>query len=407
MSTILVLAGGLDQVKLIQSLKSRGYCVVLVDFNVNPIAKPYCDFHEQVSTLDVEEVEKCAKKYQVSSIITACTDQALLTAAEVSEKLSLFFPHSANETKLLTNKKWMKEHFHKNGLLSSSYQVAKHFSELNIKTNDFPLVIKPVDSNSSKGVFKVNNHKELENRFLQVKKYSRDKQVIVESFNEGVEISIDGFVDSNGFAHLLLISRSFKNGTGDNGFPISGSLYCPDFFNSHSIQISDLLQRVAKTFKLTNTPLLVQAILTDKNVSIIELSARCGGGMKHRLIEAVSGFNIIDATIDSILGKPAKVKDIILSNQCWMMKYLYAELGKIKIANYDPAIKDAEVWLTKFAGTVISGNSTSSDRVGSILLSGDDFSQLSYKLKDLYDQINIIDYEGNDILMRSDLKALN
>ena len=86
---ILVLAGGADQIALIQELKSRGHEVVLLDYFENPPAKPYADKHIVASTLDVEAVEKYAKEENVSLICTACTDQALLSVSYVSERLGL------------------------------------------------------------------------------------------------------------------------------------------------------------------------------------------------------------------------------------------------------------------------------------------------------------------------------
>lgn len=45
----------------------------------------------QISTLDEDRIYEFAKKERVNLVTTACTDQALLTAANVSEKLGLSF----------------------------------------------------------------------------------------------------------------------------------------------------------------------------------------------------------------------------------------------------------------------------------------------------------------------------
>ena len=86
---ILVLAGGSDQIALINELKYRGHEVVLVDYFENPPAKPYADKHIVASTLDVEAVKQVAYDENVSLVCTACTDQALLTVANVAEQLKL------------------------------------------------------------------------------------------------------------------------------------------------------------------------------------------------------------------------------------------------------------------------------------------------------------------------------
>ena len=56
---ILVLAGGADQIALIQELRSRNVQnIVLIDYYENPPAKKYADKHVVASTLDVEAVKR-------------------------------------------------------------------------------------------------------------------------------------------------------------------------------------------------------------------------------------------------------------------------------------------------------------------------------------------------------------
>ena len=86
---ILVLAGGADQIALIKELQLRNHEVVLVDYFENPPAKQYVKKHIIASTLDVEKVLEIAISEKVDILTTACTDQALLTVANVSEQLGL------------------------------------------------------------------------------------------------------------------------------------------------------------------------------------------------------------------------------------------------------------------------------------------------------------------------------
>ena len=85
----LVLAGGFPQIALIEELKKRNITVLLADYYPNPVAKPYADEFYQVSTLDIAAITELARTEKVDFLITACTDQALLTVAKVSEELGL------------------------------------------------------------------------------------------------------------------------------------------------------------------------------------------------------------------------------------------------------------------------------------------------------------------------------
>ena len=86
---ILVLAGGADQLALIKELQKRGHEVILLDFLDNPPAKEVVTTHIKESTLDSDKVKEVAVRENVDMICTACTDQALLTVAKVSEELNL------------------------------------------------------------------------------------------------------------------------------------------------------------------------------------------------------------------------------------------------------------------------------------------------------------------------------
>ena len=107
--TALVLAGGYPQIALIRELKSRGITTVLCDYYENPVARPYADIFYQESTLDIPAITRVAQQEQVDFLITVCTDQALLTVAQVSEALGLPC-YISHETALnVTNKAYMKK----------------------------------------------------------------------------------------------------------------------------------------------------------------------------------------------------------------------------------------------------------------------------------------------------------
>ena len=78
---------------MIKELRNRGNIVYLADYFENPPAKQYADKHFQISTLDENAVYELAKKEQVDLITTACTDQALMTVASVSEKATFTVLH--------------------------------------------------------------------------------------------------------------------------------------------------------------------------------------------------------------------------------------------------------------------------------------------------------------------------
>lgn len=192
----LVLAGGFPQITLIEKLKLKGFYTVLADWNENPVAKKYADKYYQVSTLDIDAVEKIANYERVDFLITVCTDQALLTVAKVSEDLGLPCYIDYQTALNVTNKQYMKDIFVKSGISTAKHLILEDLSSGKIEELRFPLITKPVDCNSSKGVSKVKCFDELLNAFYYAKKCSRTNTAIIEEYIEGKELSVDVYVDS-------------------------------------------------------------------------------------------------------------------------------------------------------------------------------------------------------------------
>ena len=360
----IVLGGGNDQISLITALKKRGYIVWMIDYNQNPIAKPFADYHIMKSTLNEAEVRDVIEHVRPDLIITCCTDQALFIAAEMAEEFGLFFPISAIQAKHLTNKKWMKGVLEQAHIPTAKSIIAKEFDASNFSDLSLPIVIKPVDSNSSKGVVKVNNKSELELCFSYSSQYSRSGEVICEEYLEGTEISIDAYV-RNGKAIYLLSSILEKLGGNRTDFPICRSISPAPLSINAQRGIICILQKIVDAFELVNCPLIVQAMIKDDEIRVIELSARTGGGSKHHLINFMTGINVIELFIDDCEKKYSPIEPILIDRKL-AMQYIYAEpcvFGHIEgLEKLKQEKKIIDYYIYKTKGMEIRNASNSGDR---------------------------------------------
>ena len=128
-----MLAGGSDQIALINELKSRGHYVILVDYFDNPPARNYADEHVQASTLDVEKVRETVVLKKADLVCTACTDQALLTVADVSQQLGLPCYISYQTALNVTNKSYMKRRMIEAGIPTARFVIVDSFDEEKIE----------------------------------------------------------------------------------------------------------------------------------------------------------------------------------------------------------------------------------------------------------------------------------
>ena len=394
-----MLAGGFDQIALIRELKNRGHFVVLVDYYENPPAKQYSDKHIVASTLDVEKVELIAKVEQVELICTACTDQALLTVAYVSERLGLPCYISYQTGLNVTNKSYMKDVLVKNNIPTSRYSIVSEPDIEYVKDFSYPLVVKPVDCNSSKGVKRVDNDDDFVSCVKDALNYSRTRTAIVEEFKEGTEISADFYID-HGKAKFLSATTSLKI-KNRKSFTIIGSDY-PAVDCIQQERLISIASSISKAFLLDNTPLLIQLIINKDEISVLEFSARMGGGSKYRLIQVLSGVNIMSTYVDRILGGFPTVNPVKQVDYCKLI-YLYCNPGVFDhVEGFDELVSfgyidDFFVYKTK--GMEIHGAETSGDRPAGYLCTSSNQELLNQKIKYIDAHLKVISKYGDDIML--------
>lgn len=399
----LVLAGGFPQIALIKELKSRGIETLLADWGSNPVAKEYADKFYQVSTLDVEAIKSMAINENVDFLITACTDQALLTVAKVSEELKLPCYIDYKTALNVTNKAYMKKVFIKNDISTAKYVIMGKLDLKQLKELPFPLIVKPVDCNSSKGVKKVENIEELELAFAEAVSFSRTKTAIIEQYIDGPEISVDVYVE-NGKAHVLCISNNDKISDKDKFIIFRGR--CPAR-ETEKIreQIETIAQQIADAFNLKNSPMLIQLITDGEKAYVLEFSARTGGGTKFLRIKTLTEFDVIKAVVDLTLGQVPHVEEI--KNKIFLAdEFIYCNNGIFDhLEGFDELKANGTIrdyYLFKNKGAVLGGVNSSGDRIAGFTIVAETLENLIEKHNKVAGRIKVIDSVGQDI-MRHDL----
>lgn len=405
----LVLAGGLPQIKLINELKSRNIETLLADYYPNPVAKPYADHFFQISTLDVEAIADLTKREKVDFLITVCTDQALLTVAKVSEELGLPCYIDYKTALDVTNKQYMKDVFIKNNISTARYVVSGKFKENEISDFSYPLIVKPVDCNSSKGVKKVEDLSELKCAFEEAVQMSRTKTAIIETFIQGKEYSVDVYVE-NGIAKVLNVSELEKIPEKDK-FVIFRSACLGNISDLINQKIQYTAQQIAEAFGLTNSPMLIQLMADDSNVYVLEFSARTGGGEKFRVIESVTGFDVIKAVVDLTLGETPSVQKCVPDFKYVATEFIYCNPGVFEeVLGLEYLEKNniiSDFYLFKWNGAVFDTIENSGDRVAGFTICGNSEEELNKKHEIVISNLKVLDVNGNDIMRKDLLPPLN
>ena len=403
MKKALVLCATVPHTLLIEKLKARGYCTLVADMNPKAPAVPVADEFVSISAFDKEAIAQYAKENAIDLVISSCSEQANSVSCYVGEKLGLPHPYSYETSLDVTNKGRMKKLFKAGGVTTSDFMLFRQIEELEKCDLAYPLVVKPVDAYSSKGVHKANNYDELTEYAKDALKVSHSGQGIAEEYCPGVEIQVD-CAAIEGKAHVLM-TRS-KRTLSQNAIELNsgGSIVPADITEAERAQAAVLAQRIADAFGLRNTPFFYQARLHNGVISVLEFAPRIGGGLSFQMVRRATGVDIVDLSIQSFLGEKMTLDGMFPQCRHLSTLLLYMEPGIFgEVTGLDDLLADGTVdygAVLKKRGDIVDANRTSSNRAVTLLMTAKSKEELEEKTQKALRNIDILDMNGNSRLAR-------
>ena len=400
----IVLGGTLPHVTLVERLHARGYGVLLVDYLDNPPAKRVADEHVQISTLDKEAVLALAKERRAALVISACIDQANSVCCYVAEKLGLPHPYSYETSLAVTEKGRMKAAFVKNGIPTAAYQEVASVEEVNWGNVSYPAVVKPVDCNSSKGVRRVANAEEATIRLGEALVMSRAGKAIIEEFNVGDEIQVDCVASADGVKVMMTRLKRKVAAEGD-AFVLQswGSVFPAPLDASLKARSTDVAERIAVAFGLTNTPFFYQATVVGGDIRVIEFAPRVGGGMSSQILLESAGYDPVKCVVDSFFGReihvsPVEQKRFRSTNILYMKAGTFGGIDGLDELRAEGVVTDIVVYRRR--GDVVDGDLRSSNRVATLVIDGATYDEVRRKSRRALEMVEIRDPSGAPMLNR-------
>lgn len=404
MKSALVLAGGISQAALICELKLRGYKTILADMNPNCYAASFADEFQPISAMDYEGLYEYAAREHVDMVITACADQILLAETYVCEKLGLRSYISHETAKKISDKMYMKEIFKKNNIPSSKFVTLDTFDSNLVSSLQFPVIVKPVDTYSARGVRKCNDMEEAERNFNNALKTNRKhKAVIIEEYKEGQELTVEFYVE-NGKAKLLCCGgkEKLKNGL----FASYGSIYPAPISEEVKQKIIEIGQGIAEAFGLINSPMLVQLITDGTDAFVLEFSPRTGGFIKYEIVNRMSGFDPIKTIVDLHEGIVPHFEQIRPEKNYLISCFLYCDKGILNsYSGFDEAKKEGlltKYWQVRPKGFQFKHIESNGDRAACFITQDDTYEGVIAKYIKAKEMVKVLDQDGNN-LIRLDL----
>lgn len=298
--SIAIIGASYLQLPLVLKAKEMQLRVICFAWEDGAVCAEVADKFYPVSIVEKEEILSICIKEHIDGICTIASDVAAPTVAYVAEKMHLV-GNSYTTALCASNKFLMRQAFNNYQIPSPSFLQIDNVEALPLELR-FPLIVKPVDRSGSLAVFKVNDRKSLEESIQRALQASFSKQVIIEEFVEGCEISVE-FISYKGKHYPLAITD--KVTTGAPHF-VELEHHQPSSLSADvQNEVNELTIKALNSLGVINGASHTEYKITDQsNIFIIELGARMGGDfIGSHLVPLSTGYDFLKGVIDVALGQ--------------------------------------------------------------------------------------------------------
>ena len=389
---VLVLGAGVYQVPGIEIAKEMGYRAIVLSYNINDYpGSKIADISLNVDTTDILKVLEIARTYNIMGVFTTGTDVALPALGKVNDELGLCGP-SYESCLFSSDKVRMKKAFKSNDVPTARFEVVHTFEDA-IKAAEligYPVMVKATQSSGSRGITKVVSVGEMQGAWEYAKRFSKaDEDVLVEEYLCGDEFGAQAFIH-NGDVKLVCPHNDTTTAP-PRCVPIGHSY--PYANNELADEIEDVVRRGVSALKMNNCAANVDLINTKDGIKVLEIGSRMGATCLPLLTEIYTGVNVTRECLKMALGlepdfsvkKVQPTAGLLLTPP---KSGILCEMTVPEEVENDPYLVYFSADVTK--GDVVNAFTVGPDRIGEIVVIGDDWSMCEEKAKDLSKKIRVV-----------------
>ena len=333
---ILILGAGEGQVPLIQRAKHAGCYVIVVSPNGNYPGFAYADECAYADISNAERILEVAKQLQIQAIATDQTDVSISSVQYVAQALNLPCIKCDNIDNF-RYKSLMREICYQNGIptiLFCSTNDVNNAIEFYNTLSDHKAIVKPVDSQGSRGVTVVESIAELQDAFSVAQKYSKSQNVIIEQFIEGQEIEIDTVVKDGQIIGTLV--GDVHNFTSENAFSAYERIYPSMLYTGVELEhIKAINEATIRVLGLITGWAHGEYIVSKTGeIYLLEVGARGGGNyIGSDIVKTMLGVGTDEMAFETAIGDESFYDKVFLRDKYCAYKCFYLPEGSIELVD--------------------------------------------------------------------------
>lgn len=311
MARVLLTDTNISALPIYKYLRAEGHDVYVMGGNPNDSLAKYVPKYVQADYSDTATLHAVINQLQVDYLVPGCND-ASYKACSLVNKDGRFPGIEGQETNDVLNN---KEKF-RNFALEHKLPVPKVYGRSEVTASCFPLIVKPVDAYSGRGVtvIREENAPILDAAIAEAQKQSKNGAYLIEEFVSGQLYSHSAFISGGKIVADVVVEEQCIA----NPFAVDTSRVVDNLPVTKHDEIRAAIDKTAATMQLKNGLFHTQFICNGASVWIIEPTRRCPGDMYSRLIEMSTHMNYVENYVRPFIGlrhrfsSDSRIKSLII-----------------------------------------------------------------------------------------------
>ena len=287
---------------LINKAKALGFETHVFAWQCGDPGEFAANYFYPISVSEKEEILQKCREIGVCGVCSVTSDFAAPTVAYVARHLGL--TGNPERTDVVARDKYeMRKAFREYGGIYCPrfFETDGVLQSFDSSKLHFPVIVKPTDRWSSKGVTRVESMDKIAPAIRTACRESLNGKAIVEEFMDGPEYSAECIVFRG---NITILAFTQKITTGFPRYIEKGHKQPADLSIEQQAVAKAVIERAIKALDITNSAAHVEfRIINNKEIGIIEIGARMGGDYIGTDLTPIStGMDYIKMVIDVACG---------------------------------------------------------------------------------------------------------
>jgi len=409
MKKLLMLGTSYGSILMLEYAKSIGVYTIVTDYNEpeHSPGKLISDEYWMINTGDLDTLEQKCREEGIDAVVCGISEFNLEMCMELCRRLGLQCYCTPEAWHYSRDKVDFKALCRELGApLATDYFISDPPTREELDKIQYPVVVKPVDLSSNRGISYVHNEEELIKAIDYALGMSKSRKIVVERMLRGEEW-YSFYAMAQGEVSLMGLCAMYSQ-PGEPKFCYSITSSISNHVEDYVREIDPHIQQVLKKVGCREGIAWVQAMLDeDGHFYIIEMGYRLDGDMMYVPFKALLGFDTVKWLVDYALGETNDPRDLPPSQKkafkrCGSSYMLWTNKGGT-IASIEGLDK-----IKAMPGVIVDSLAAVGDEVkaylplGDILFDTDDCASTCEFIKLVNETVSIKNTEGEEMLIYYD-----